>query len=376
MNGHRRIQINFGWKKISEIAIFLIVAVTRQDAYADFCPQSPTKTAPTIQAKVSYDSKSHLYIYSYTLSNGNKAPLAIERLIMPVASSVGAQQFHAPAHWSADVVDRESSPASPDIVWDTAEPDPRSMDLTKPPQKLGMLPSQLYAIKPGAQLSGFSFMSKQPPGAQEYFVEGDTQGMPVGTPNAADDEPNPNCPGFTGSLVDSGVVGITIGPVSPGTISLSIRLRDADNDRTLRTIRPDEKGNIGVLVRGSASFDPSLIDVSSVTFGLGSAKPVSSKLINDKNSGHEVEREDWERTLLGIQADKNTTRPEKKSQNKDLFLLFNLKTVGVRCGADRALFLTGQTTDKAPILGGVSIQTTDCDEDDRKSQHDRKKQNK
>jgi hypothetical protein len=315
------------------------------------CPAPPTCVGANIRSSVAFDSKTNQYTYSYTVQNLKASLLSIKRFLVIVPAQ--PSNVHSPDKWHSDYGKTPSR-----ANWSTylADPSlPHSNQIN--PNSKGHRPA-FYAIKPGAQLSGFSFQSPYPPGVTKYMIAGDT-GIPSVTATATNDEPMPDCPGwdFNGPKYQTMVNGITQGPSDPNIISVGIRLREVDHDRPHGNFHPMKPyGKMSVLILSSKTFDASTVDPSSIQFGPGNAAPLSSKLVPAKEEQQD-EREEWERfaDLFKKGSDK------EKEKKKDLLLVFDLKAVGIRCVLDHALFLSGKTKDGKAIAGAKAINTEGCD---------------
>jgi hypothetical protein len=252
----------------------------------------------------------------------------------------------SPTHWLADF--QSAAPGIPaDFSW-TAVNSSRYKSVE---------------IAPGQTLSGFSLQSPQPPGPIEYFVDGQT-GVPSSSPpaeGAADDEPAPDCPNwdFNNPRMQTLVTGLTTGPQNPNTVSVAIRLRDEPGAHVCSPINPNApSGKLSALVIGSKTFDPAQLIVSSVKFGPNGASPLSSKLVpaGGENIAPWDEHAEWEGLLKAVQPDCDAN---PKKQN--LLLVFDQSALGVQCGLDQAIFLSGQMQGGSNIFGAVSSRFVGCD---------------
>ena len=221
----------------------------------------------------------------------------------------------------------------------------------KPESQVGV-PDE--AIRPGQSLSGFSIKSKQPPSVVQYFVDG-FQELPVAFGDENNSDPDLNCPNLDteSAILDSTVTGMTIGPTTPGTIPVRIRLRKKDGREHCGPMDPKKlSGEINVIVLPSKTFDPKKLDLESLRFGPSEVAALSSKFLPAK--AHEKDRdgegEEWERHAQEHSADDHNV----------LMLTFDLNALGIRCILDKALFLRGKTVDGKNILGGVTTKTVGC----------------
>lgn len=330
-------------------------ALSASSSWADTCPIPPTNVSPSVKSKVSFDPKSGQYTYEYTVSNAVNAVLPID--LFAILSPQSPLELRSPDHWEGHFI------ALPDldtnIVWGTSALDPndtRADDRTYngPPLKL------FYTVKPGKSLSGFSFKSSSPPGPVKFFAEGESE-APTTTPTAYDDEPEPNCPGFNeGPRFKTMLGGVTEGPIPPGTIPISIRLLKETGEWRSHEYNPDkDTGKLSVLVLPSKDFDPSTLTVPSVKLGYGEAPVISSKPLPGFKDRDDAWG-DWEKSSKRILPDRAKEDEKERSRKKALLLTFDLKTVGIRCDLDKALFLVGKTSDGKDVVGSVPITTKDC----------------
>ncbi len=336
--------------KIGQIFLFACAIYALPDAstFAQTCPPAPTSIDPTITAGVSFDSGAAVYKYDYIVSSGKDSLLPIYYftfLLSQQPSNVTSSD-----NWQNRYVNRPQ--VTPNLRWATI-----STNSADASQVGGSdLPTPDYAIQPGKRLDGFGFQSSQRPGILQYYAEGFTQ-VPTTVATDADDEPQPNCPGwdFETPQLQTLVTGMSVGPSSPNEISVRIRLRTSDGQNQCGPLDPNNPaGEIGVLVLSSHHFEASTINVSSLRLGPGGASPVSSRLVAPTvgtDFGHD-EKADWEQF-----DDENSS--DVRSPN--LLLVFNLSAIELRCVLDKALFLTGTTQSGQEIIGGASTRTVGCD---------------
>jgi hypothetical protein len=273
---------------------------------ADFCPTPPTRVDPNVGVKISFDKKSKLYTYRYTLSNGRSALLPIDEFILRISKP--PTRVGSPSNWDGSPFVR--SGVQSHFIWDTA--------------------FAANYVAPGGEKSGFEIESPYEPGVIQYYVLGRTETR-VGTPTADDDEPTPDCEGFYDDkpMLDGMVSGITQGPVSDGRLSLDIELKDSKGERECGPVSPyEDKGLLNVLVKGKKDFNVDDLDLTTLKFGVGQAPVVSSR---------------------------------KLGKSDNLLLQFNTQAVEIECGRDRVLFLTGKTKTGIDVLGGVEVKTKNCD---------------
>lgn len=336
--------------RISRILSFLcgICTISNASGFAQTCPPAPTSIDPTVRAVVSFDSGASVFTYDYSV--GNEKDSLIPIYYFTFSLSPQPLNVSSPDNWSNRYVN--SSQANPNLRWATI-----STNSADASQVGGSeVPTPDYAIQPGKHLDGFSFQSSGRPGILQYYAEGFTQ-VPTTIATRADDEPQPNCPGwdYQTPQLKTMVTGMSVGPSPPNEISVRIRLRTPDGQNRCGPVDPNNPtSKIGVLVLSSHHFDPSTIHISSLRFGPGGATPISAQLVTPKmesDVGHDEEA-DWER----FDDDKNW---ETRSPN--LLLVFELSAVGLQCVLDKALFLTGTTQSGLNIIGGASTNTVGCD---------------
>jgi len=136
------------------------------------------------------------------------------------------------------------------------------------------------------------------------------------------------CPQSAGNILDLAVVGTTQGPVN--FIPVDIQIKPTATPPV--PVNPRDKGVTPVAILGTASFDVTTVDQSSVRFGPASASP-------QKDSGH----------LKDVNNDGIL----------DLVFQFPTQSIGVRCN-DTALFLTGKIKSGTSIQGAEAIHTVGC----------------
>ncbi len=332
-------------KLTTSLLPMLAIPFIALSVHADYCPPAPTSVVASVVASVKWDPQTKLYTYSYRVSNSNSSPIPLDRFLVLTAPQ--PTNALSPQNWHSSF-----SPGIGKTDWITSAPDPKTKNLNVKGAGGGHLLPAFYAIKPGASLGGFSFQSQNPPGPTKFMIEGNTD-VPASLPTSTDDEPAPTCPGwdFKGAKYETMVTGITQGPASPNVTPVAIRLRDGDDDRPYGDFNPERpRGNVGVIVLSTKTFDASTVDLTSIQFGPGKASPLSSRLVPSSDKRCHEEREDWERD----------DDDKARDQRKDLFLVFDIKAVGVRCLLDHALFLSGKTKDGKAIFGAKAIELVGC----------------
>jgi hypothetical protein len=242
--------------------------------------------------------------------------------------------------------------------WSTSEVDPaKAHQITGD----GTLLPAFYAIKPGSGLSGFEITSTQPPGAAQFFAEGDAK-PPTSEPTEKDDEAMPNCAGwdFTNAQLATQVTGVTVGPLDPNTISIRLRAREEKGRGPHPGVNPKQpSGKLAVLILSSKTFDASQINMSSIMFGPAYTAPVSSQLVQG-GIGEQIgqdEREEWEK--WHEQFNQNDA-DQKRNHPQNLLLTFDVASLDIQCHLDQALFLRGQTKSGQKIVGAISVKVVGC----------------
>lgn len=188
---------NLLMKKINfkiNLSIFSMAAFMSVAAQSQTCPIAPTQVKATVQSKVTYDKKSQLYTYSYTISNSRDSSLGIADVALILKNK--PLNILGPQKWLPDFVSYRNGASA--VYWSTA--------------------NKAANIKVGGSLSGFSFQSPNPPGVAKLLVEGNAD-VPSSVPTATDDEPEPDCPGFFNDRepLDDRVTLITEGPEDHGS---------------------------------------------------------------------------------------------------------------------------------------------------------------
>jgi hypothetical protein len=328
------------------ISLFIFSLTPILGTRADTCPPPPTKIDPSVSSSAEFNTKTGQYRYSYKVSNGGAAALAINYFSLFLNQS--PMESQSPKNWITTFNSASSLPT--DFNW-LAVPHMGS--------STGSAVNLPTAVKPGSNLSGFVIESAQPPGIVQYHVEGYTQ-VPQTTATLANDEPEPSCEGwdFDNPRFQTLVTGMTTGPSNPGVASVRLRLRDEQGINHCHPIKPTQPdGKIGLLVLSSKDFDATQIQTSSIQFGPGLAAPLSVKEVpaGGDNLGSD-EREEWERV-----RDLVLKKLPEKPRFPNLFLQFDLKSLQIQCGLDKALFMTATDSTGEKILGGVTINTLGCD---------------
>ncbi|MNL03062.1 hypothetical protein D3C87_1235880 [compost metagenome] len=319
---------------------------------ANLCPPPRNAVKPEMSVSVKYDSKSKLYKYQYTIKNGATAQVPVDYFGLYLNEK--PKTMSSPSNWGAEFLALDYLPSN--LTWTTvavADGNKITGDST--------VPAPLYAIKPGKSLQGFEITSLQPPGVVQFFAEGFSE-PPTSTATADNNEPTPECPGwsFGESKLQTQVSGMTTGPSEPDTISLKIRARDESGQRVCRAIEPKKPtGKISVLVMSNSNFDASQIDLATIVFGPGYAKPTSNKLVQT-GIGEQLDKNDfadWESSFDSFLPDR---ADRKKLKFKNLLLTFEVADLDVQCNLDQSLFLRGKTKQGMKVLGAVAAHVAGC----------------
>lgn len=246
--------------KMMNIKLILLVFFFSNAGFSEsFCPTAPNEVSPSVEAKVNFDKDTGLYTYSYTLKNGRDAKLPISGLrIYTPEEPAGAK---GPSKWIDGSFSTFHNSGSR-IIWIAGS----------------------NRVAPGKSLSGFEITSAKEPGAVRFSARGPFT-PPSATPTETDDEPQPDCPNFY--LNESGdngdIVGVTIGPAPEDQVSADILVRERKRfKRRIPKISPMSSGKVFVLVMGNEDLDVKDIDIDSLEFGFGKAKPLKHKIIFNK----------------------------------------------------------------------------------------------
>lgn len=296
------------------------------------CPTSPNAFNEKVKVDVSYDKKSKLYSYKYSLSilKNSKVPVGFfaVQTVIPVNKQIVPNK-----KWISSGLNQNFD---------------NSIDWTGPD------------LRPGETVTGFEIQSVNPPGYTKYMLFGYPGNIPtviLDNDTAEEDAVIPLCPGFYApgsSIKNDYVVGLTIGPVPPSRVVAQLRIKKIkdskwrghiDEDDDSLELSPLDTGNIQVMLYGDDDLDLSKIDVSSLRFGPGQAKPLKTEILAQV-----------------IEAcDKDLEAHIKKNKSaKYLKMEFKLDDVNVHCDLDRALFLTGKYADKE-LFAGVKTKAVFCD---------------
>ena len=198
------------------------------------------------------------------------------------------------------------------------------------------IPPSIVQIKRGYSLGGFSFQSSNPPGFVKYYITGFSP-----TPVQQDEEGAENlveaCPQSVANSLDLAVTGSTFGPTNAVPVAIDVEPR-----RFPKRIDLEEQRIVPIAVLGSATFDVTTVDLTSLRAGIGSAIAIDTKQVLQDVNGDGI---------------------------PDLIVHFRVKSLGLRC-RDKALFLIGKKLDGTAFSGADSIVIVDCESDLNKKQND------
>lgn len=323
------------------VALIPELMMSRALGAASDCPPPASAVEPKLEARVSFDKTTGLYTYVYTASNGSNALLSIDYFDLNVSEE--PREVKSAPFWKSRFTPAKYSYQR--FSWSTSAIDPAIANEIPADNSV---PPALYAIKPGSSLSGFELKSDRSPGIVEFNVSGDD----FKTPGVEQ-----TCPGYDPNGLDK-VTGMIVGPSEPGLISVKIRTRDKSGLHHSSPIDPkNSKGQMGVLVLSSPTFDASQVNISSVVFGPAKVAPVSSELIPTKR-GERLEGDEispWEKAIEGTES-----KDEKKRHSQNLLLTFDVASLDVQCGIDQALFLRGETKTGQKFIGAAPAKVVGC----------------
>jgi len=309
-------------------------AVMASVATADTCPVAPSRIIMDVTAKVSFDAKTKLFAYSYTIMNDRSSPLAATILRLQIDKE--PVQITSPPKWDSNFDEFKNDVT---FFWATGS-----------------------KLPPGHSLNGFSFKSPYPPGNVKYFTYGDAD-VPTSEASDVSDEPIPDCPDFffgRKGAHASDVVGVTIGPVSDGSLSPEMKMfRGEFADRGWEKedhpqIKFKERGRLKVMLLGSDKFDPAKVDTKTIQFGPNKVAQISSKIIGDIRSGKEK---------------------KDKANHGALMLEFAIEDLGVTCNIDHALFISGKMLDGKKFFTGAPLRSEACTKEHFKDKPHHKTEN-
>lgn len=292
------------------------------------CPTPPSAFNEKVKVDVSYDKKSKLYSYKYTLSNLKNSKVPIYGFYLQTL--VNVSHINSAYRWRSENLNPRYE---------------NSIGWTGP------------NLKAGLEISGFEIQSANAPGPIKYLALGLPSDLPTIVSDDAmeNEDAIPICPGFYApgsSSKDDYVVGLTTGPTPPSRVVAQLRIKKmkdskwrghVDDDDDALELSPLDTGHIQVMLY-SEDLDLSKVDISSLRFGQGQAKPLKTEIV----------------TQVKEACDKDLEAHIKKNKSaKYLKMEFNLEDVNVHCDLDRALFLTGKYADKE-LFAGVKTKSVVC----------------
>lgn len=363
--------------------IALLISInTYAQTYTYKCGDNENAMSPVVEAKVSFDKKTGLYTYKYKIKNKSDALVPIERFHLVTFTNV------------ADIKSYENwkflSFEDNDLFW-SSKSEGSHINATFKNGVLDFPPGNVYDVFPGKSIDGFEFKSPHPPGPVKIRFSG----TPLNNPDILGSDGKPienlkellseneileftrtseiNCPGYFDSDLDvdnprdSGLIEVTTGPIPPTRVTAKLRLRKIKEKKWRGSyeteheiqILPIDAGKIQVMLFGSRELDVTKIDLTSLTFGQGKAKPLKAVILNDfKDNDGDV--------------DDDIKKHIKKNNVRHLLMEFNLDAVDIRCDADRALFLNGKIGIK-DLFGAVRIKHGLCSDKKNNAKEVKKK---
>ncbi len=304
---------------VSSVALMLLaflLAVTAAAQTSLVCPPEPNLVTVKVASQVTFDSSTKMYTYTYTVSNDASSGQEIESFNLDFAPP--ASNLVNPQGWVHGTFSFRST-----LGWDAVDEVDRPVD----PADNASVPPALSQIKPGQSVTGFSLQSPKPPGPVKYFVTGY---VIVPSQQSEDDAEtlSTECPGLRKQVPDIAVVGTTQGPVDFIPVNIEIKPPSTSPVR----VNPRAQGDTPVAILGSATFQVSSIDPSSLRLGPGESTPSANQVHFEDVNGDGI---------------------------IDLVAQFPTQQIGIRCN-DTALFLTGKTTSGVGIQGSEELQTVGC----------------
>ncbi len=316
-------------KKIILMSIFLSTLLLQAKTIQ--CPVPPTSINPEVISKVNFDKKTGMYKYQYTIKNKSDSKLPISDWRLKTFGDV--QNAKSPAFWEYLGFLKETNKISWSNIGITDNKD----------------------ILPGASLSGFEFTSPNHPGIIKFYAVGMPNSLPTviaDNPGDSEDEADFSCPGFFQDGFESDVTLATTGPLPPNQVDVKLRIKKSnakkwfgknDADAELE-ISPLDKDKIQIILFDDKDVDTSKINLATLEFGFGKAKPTKTFFVKDFKDDFDSEIKDH----------------VKKHTASNLMMEFNLVDVNVRCDIDRYLFLSGKI-DSRNLFGAVKIKHSACD---------------
>jgi hypothetical protein len=315
------------------------------DAVAEHCPRwNGSSFDPALTTTISFEKKSKNYTYGYNLANNANSKSPIEQFSIEISEKPRTISDPKVASWEHRV-QKSYANLNSDLIWNTRYSSER-------------ISVPLNAIQPGTAITGFIMTSPRPPGPAQYHLQGYEE-RTVLYEDGTYQRPDNTCTNIDmlGPTDRREVTGMTVGPAAPTTVQLKLRLRKKESSE--RFIAFDSKitdGEVSLLILNDPSFIKDPLVLSSLKFGADEASVIASKEIDEKFSNSKVdERAEWE-----LQREKLFGK-EIISDSKNLMLNFKIKDLGVKCGLDKSLFLSGVTKSGKKVFGGVDIKILGCD---------------
>lgn len=159
-------------------------------------PTPANRISVAITPTVSFDPASGLYTYDYSVASNATSLQNVSAFALRLISSGTAI---SPSGWS--FFDYASEPIS---SWEATEAAPDPPDFVDD----GSIPPAAKSIRPGSSLTGFRFVSPDPPGEVTFYAQGETQ-LPLLAPGADADA----LPPWDDHITVDSVSGTTVGPV-------------------------------------------------------------------------------------------------------------------------------------------------------------------
>lgn len=348
--------------------ILAISQVTNAGTYTYKCADPAYAMSPEAIVDVSFDKKSFLYTFKYKIENKADALVPIERFRLLTFTPVSDIKSYE--NW------KFLGFQDNDLHW-SSKSEGTYINMTYKEGVLDSPPGNAFDIHPGKLVEGFEFKSKYPPGPTKIVLRGtplnkygivssDGKFLKNADEILSDDAIEAlesqiaYCPGYTDPKLDegnprhSGLVDVTIGPIPTNRQIAKLRIRKI-NEKKWRgspesepdiEVLPVDTGKIQVMLFGSQDLDVKKIDLASLTFGQGKAKPVKTVILTDF-------------TDKNGETDNNIKEHIKKNNVQHLLMEFNLDDVDIRCDSERALFLDGKYGTK-DLFGAVRIKHGSC----------------
>ena len=185
--------------RLLALAMVLTVVVAIPSAWGQWIvpPTPANQVAVSITPTVTFDPASGLYSYSYTIASHASSPQNVWKFALRLISpgTVGS----SPPGWTFGEYE-----ADPIVSWAATETGLPPSDWVDD----GGLPPSARSIRPGSRLSGFRFLSPDPPGDVTFYAQGETQ-LPLLAPGADADA----LPPWDHHISVDSVSGTTVGPV-------------------------------------------------------------------------------------------------------------------------------------------------------------------